>query len=61
MATVLTLCDTCRAEYAEMYNLKTIVGGTTTAKKNQCEKCGRKFSSPYDLSQYYVSGKGRKR
>ncbi len=58
MKTVLTLCEACRAVYSEAFTLKTISGETTTEKKKQCEKCGRKFSSPYDLKQYLVSGKG---
>lgn len=58
MKTVLTLCEVCRAAYAEDFTLKTISGKTTTEKKKACEKCGRKFSGPFDLKQYLVSGKG---
>lgn len=61
MATVLTLCEICRNEYADMFTVKSIVGETTTEKKKHCEKCGKKFSSSYDLRQYYISGKVRKR
>ena len=55
MVTIVTLCEACRAEYAEAFTLKPLAIETTTEKKTKCEKCGRKFSSPYDLKQYMVS------
>ena len=58
MATILTLCELCASEYRTAFTLKQISGETTTKKKKQCEKCGRKFSGPYDLKQYLVSRKG---
>lgn len=58
MKYIKTFCEQCRAIYADSFTLKPISGRTTTPKVDYCENCKRKFSSPYDLKQYLVSGKG---
>lgn len=55
MLTIVTLCEACRVFYEDGFSVKPLSIATTTAKKNHCEKCGRKFSSPYDLKQYMIS------
>lgn len=60
MATIVTLCDSCRAIYEENYRLKMIPGKTTTAKSGKCDNCKKPFRADLLLKQYLVSGKGGK-
>lgn len=59
MMILVTLCEACRAFYEDSFIVKPLSIATTTAKKNHCEKCGRKFG-PYDLKQYMIQRRAEK-
>lgn len=59
MASIVTMCDQCAKQQAEIFRVKVVSGTTTTEKKKKCEFCKNKLR-PEFLKQYIVSGKGGK-
>ncbi len=59
MASIVTMCEICAKQYAEVFRVKAYPGKPTTEKRKICEVC--KKNLPADLlKQYVVSGKGGK-
>lgn len=55
MPNILTLCPVCRKDLENAFFRVKPAPGATTAKKQICENCGRRYAS--ELKQYLVSAK----